>query len=530
MSVDELKKKISLGNFSENPLIGTLGDDFLVGRGAIYGDLGDRVSIIFVPDGVDIPFPITPPPTVFGNDVIVGLYPSLLISGDDGVGTTFVRFATSNATENEVMRSNFTLSGITTTWGNDTIFTVFGKNTIFGDSAGGDLLALGADGSTSIADGLNAHAFAQLSIVNGLFFVGHDRIFAGMGDDVIHGDTSAAAREPGGGLAIASNGGLAETFFVHDDSHVLMGDDLIHGGAGDDRIFGEGESATHEAFGGVANATSGGIATTSVIITNLSIVNGHDTLFGDAGNDVIYGEGFIYQNILHGGSASADLGSVAKSEYRIIGTEIISGDDSIDGGQGNDRLFGDFGIARIQVFEGQTLGLGDTEVIARFEDFLLVAGNDTILGGPGNDTIIPDFFVYGLVDNNNLTQEVLNFDGIDYVQMSDSFGNTIRWGNDIMSGGPGEDRFVWNLVEDTNGDLVMQGYDQILDLNLSKDTLAFGGVESYSKLEDSTSVLTGPDSTVIAFDQGGSITLHGVLVSSLSDLNIITTPANPDLS
>jgi len=128
--------------------------------------------------------------------------------------------------------------------------------------------------------------------------------------------------------------------------------DRLNGGAGNDRLYGEGlPGDALPAFAGF-NTLEGGAGNDTLIGSN-----GGDRLSGGDGNDVLYGEGLP-----------------GKSQSRSVGL------NTLEGGAGNDSLIG-----------------GD--------------GADTLLGGAGADTLTggkgQDIFAVRLADTDNHERDVI---------------------------------------------------------------------------------------------------------------------------
>ena len=179
-----------------------------------------------------------------------------------------------------------------------------------------------------------------------------DRVFGGLGNDVINGE--------GGG----------------DELHGEGGDDQINGGANDDTI--EGGDGRDFLLGGAGNdAINGG--------------RGNDTVDGEAGLDTILGG--LGNDFLRGGNDADSIGDNdgdgVCERREELGNDMIFGDDGddtflcggdgrdvVDGGAGNDTLSDGWGQDRLIGGDGN-------------DTFELVPDGepDLIEGGKGNDTI-----------------------------------------------------------------------------------------------------------------------------------------------
>ena len=147
------------------------------------------------------------------------------------------------------------------------------------------------------------------------------------------------------------------------------GNDIIYGGDGNDRIYGgSGNDILH---GGDGN---------DIIFGG----DGNDIIFGGDGNDLIdAGEG---NNIVYGGSGNDNIFAYGGNDiiFGGDGDDFIhagDGDDIINGGEGNDYI------------EGGGSTAGDESVVG---NLFLVTSNDVLIGGSGNDTFRIDEEFEGL--------------------------------------------------------------------------------------------------------------------------------------
>ena len=146
------------------------------------------------------------------------------------------------------------------------------------------------------------------------------------------------------------------------------GNDSIYGGAGNDIIFGNSVLEDDvEKFKDLVEDESVK-ARLDGIETTTESKRGLDSLYGDAGNDIIFGSD---DNDLIYGDAGNDYIYTGDGRDAAYGGK---GDDVIFGGYDKDRLFGDAGNDIIYGFEDDdTIHAGD--------------GNDLVYGGSGNDRI-----------------------------------------------------------------------------------------------------------------------------------------------
>ncbi len=148
----------------------------------------------------------------------------------------------------------------------------------------------------------------------------------------------------------------------------LGGNDTIDGGAGIDEIRGgDGDDVIYPGSGDF-NASFGGSGNDTLHATEGL---GHSYLFGDDGNDILFG-GADY-NYLNGG---------AGDDVLYGGT----GNNQKDGGAGNDSLFGGTGGGTMFGSEGNDQLTAANVGTAMHGG----AGSDTLQGGDGNDTLYAD--------------------------------------------------------------------------------------------------------------------------------------------
>lgn len=112
-----------------------------------------------------------------------------------------------------------------------------------------------------------------------------------------------------------------------------------------------------------------------------------DTLFGNAGHDVIAGQGG--DDLLRGGMGNDTL--TGNRGHDVLHGDL--GDDELSGGLGNDRLYGGLGRDLLKGDDGDDQlygGRGDDQLYGGDGADLLSGdrGNDTLTGGAGNDRFL----------------------------------------------------------------------------------------------------------------------------------------------
>ncbi|MCG9053441.1 type I secretion C-terminal target domain-containing protein, partial [Laribacter hongkongensis] len=247
----------------------------------------------------------------------------------------------------------------------------------------------------------------------------------------------------------------------------IPGSDIIHGGAGNDVIFGDSGFANLQAVIAAALGISADKLTAAQMLdyiqkhpddfdvskssgdvtidgkpTHVDQFDKGDILIGGSGHDTVYGQGGDDLLIGDGGHVGnqAGLDAYLGSLQDLLLAEGYSVEDltqaihsmsadalkdlaqELEGaaGDGNDRLYGGEG-------NDVLMGMGGDDHLSGG------AGNDVLFGGAGNDTLLGG---HG-----------------DDVLLGGSGNDTLAGGagNDILIGGSGIDTFVWNLADAGTG-------------------------------------------------------------------------------
>jgi Ca2+-binding RTX toxin-like protein len=210
---------------------------------------------------------------------------------------------------------------------------------------------------------------------------------------------------------------------------------------------------------------------------------GNDDIFGDSGDDeLIAGLG---NDHLEGGGGDDDIEGDQGDDELHAGV----GNDHLDGGEGNDDIFGDDG------------------------DDVLVAGlgNDHLEGGSGDDDIEGDEGndeLHAGIGNDHLD----GGDGDDFL-FGDDGDDVLRagFGSDVLTGGAGLDDFTFYAA----------GNFRVTDYNTTNDDLVFDSVTTgLHDLDDLLSAITNisdtTDGVLIEFGQVATITLVGLTTADLN--------------
>jgi Ca2+-binding RTX toxin-like protein len=170
--------------------------------------------------------------------------------------------------------------------------------------------------------------------------------------------------------------------------------------------------------------------------------------------------------------------------------------DRIDGGAGNDTIYGD---GQITVDDHGTGGSGPIIIVPdAIASYGGVAGNDNLSGGDGDD------FIYGGAGNDIIKGDKDN---------DTLYGGT---GNDTLTGGNGNDRYV---IEANSGADTISGFAHLVDKIVFDDS---SGVTSYAQL---TLTKVGGTSTMVTWGNGNSVMISGLKPTDLSSADFQFNPA-----
>ena len=257
-----------------------------------------------------------------------------------------------------------------------------------GDSpTSGDDVILGTAGPDTIDGGGGNDTIcglAGIDIING--GPGDDRIFGGADEDTIDGQGDWDYISGGPGVDNLEGGGGNDIIYGDGANDIIngrSGDDTLFGGEGADTI--DGNSGNDTVFGGLGS-------------DDLMGSGQNDRLFGGEGNDVLRGQGG--DDVLDGGFGNDTLRGGDGNDI-LLGygdADILEGGDnddylwggpgvdSFDGGSGKDQLDG-FDIAG----DGETMdgGSGDDRIFGHGGNDTLIGrgGADFLSGGSGADTL-----------------------------------------------------------------------------------------------------------------------------------------------
>jgi len=258
-----------------------------------------------------------------------------------------------------------------------------------------------------------------------------------------------------------------------------------------------------------------------------TVTGGPDTLDGGNGNDTLYGDGIGEtlnggDDTLRAGSGNDTLFGDGEAYPRLVG-----GNDTLKAGAGNDIAYGD-GIVRV------TYG-GPAE---------LTGGDDCVDGSSGNDVLYGEGLAFGagfraiITGGDDILQGGSGNDVIYGDGEATGSGATLTGGNDLITGGSGND-VLWGdgLAIDTYQDAPTlaggadtfvfaprQGIDTVMDfrhadgdlIDLVATGLTWDGLDS-----DGSGILDDADLCVA--DDGSSTAIDlGAALGGRANLHVVT--------
>lgn len=321
-----------------------------------------------------------------GNDTLAGADGNDALSGDSGF---------------DIINGNA---------GDDTISGGLDRDTLYG-GAGNDLLYGDVVDGTSNDDDVLYGGDGNDTVVASAFATAGSTLIGDGGDDVIYGSAAADLISGStGGDTLYGNGGNDVIYGGFDPimGGVLLSN-LIYGGAGDDTIFADsGGAGFDRVYGGDGNdVIDGGNGGTDTLFGG----EGHDTISGGTDRDVLYGDAgddLIYGNRAGGGASTGDTlyggdgnDTLYAADSSILGSVLYGGTgaDRLIGGTANDTLTGGagdrmFGGAGDDIFTIDPTLPGTTTITIAGGEAGESAGGDVLNLTGGSDVRI----VYNTLD------------------------------------------------------------------------------------------------------------------------------------
>jgi len=430
------------GDDGDDTLVGGIGNDTLdggIGDDLAYGGTGD--DFITGGDGADTLIGNDGEDTIHGddgNDTILGLNDDDTLFGGDGRDDLFGGSGNDTldggnqdddlfgGSGNDTLNGGSGADSLNGNDGTDILNGGAGDDTIFGDNGAvnfeNGLLVIEAENfeSTIIQGGHEWEVVTDTTASNGKTLYVDDN-----GAETIYNQTDVTGYSPQVNYTV--NFATTGTFYIwirgraglstgsrgQDDSVHLGFDGVQQTNAGGITGFGDNYS-----WG--SNSTTGGRVTVNVTTPGEHTLNLWMREDGVAIDKIIVADTIGY----------TPTGSGSDQTTR---TSVTGGIDTIDGGDGNDTIFGDFGNDTIDGGNGDDIIYGGTGIDningGNDDDFIYGdAGNDIINGGSGDDVI-----------NGGVGDDVINGgDNNDIIYAGD--------GDDTVNGGAGNDTIYSTTV------------------------------------------------------------------------------------
>ncbi len=479
------------GGSGNDTIYGGNGDDTLTGGSGKDTLDGGAGNDTIVLDGNDD-----------STDVIKGgTGTDRIITNDDG-DFTLAGFANNNSIE--IVDGGTSTSNINGTSANNTldfrnaelrninaINAGSGADTVYG-SSGNDTIN-GEDGN-DILNGMSGN-----DVIDG--GNGNDKLYGGDGDDTLTG---------GSGTDTLDGGNGNDTFILNgsaDASDILKGgsgtDSIVTNDDGDFTLAGfAGNNSVEVVDGGTSTSNINGTSANNTLdfrnaeLRNIGQINGgagNDKIYGSDGNDTINGE--AGNDSLYGGDGNDTLNGGAGADllYGEAGNDVLNGgsdNDKLYGGDGNDTLIGGAGTDTLDGGNGD-----DTFILNSTDDV-----NDVLKGGAGTDRVVADddgdFAFKSFASNNGI--EIVDGGSSTSNINGTSAGNTLDFRNAELlnigqiNAGDGADKVYGSAGDDTiNGEA---GNDTLYGM-AGNDTIDGGSGNDKLYGGDGNDTLIGGDGT-----------------------------------
>ncbi|OPY75395.1 MAG: Bifunctional hemolysin/adenylate cyclase precursor [Syntrophorhabdus sp. PtaU1.Bin153] len=500
------------GGAGADLLVGYGGDDDLFGgegNDEIYGDSSDIFSALSGDDTID---------GEAGDDYIDAGPGADTVMGSEGADTIYGASGNDEiygGEGNDQIDSGDGDDYLDGETGNDTLLGGAGADTIYGgpgtnwlqgddgddylDGEEGDNTMLGGAGNDTIFGGTGTNRLqgdegddtlqGNIGIDTILGGAGMDSLWGGNGNDRLEGGEGNDQIDGGDGDDLLMGGAGDDTYYMETG----RGNDIIQDDEGNNTIKFEGLNSSDVDYSVSPYQGDNGIV---INLINTGEMIRLQNWFGPAWDTTQMIELLQYNNTtvsgpqvreraMARGMNTTDLDEVLYAPDIDVSIEARGGNDVIYGGDGNDRLAGDYQYDWMY---------GDWSVPTGIDK----EGNDSIFGGGGNDFILGGFgndYLSGGSGNDDIYSDAGN-DYADGGAGNDYLCDTK--GNDTLNGGAGDD-----YIEDFSGDNALyggDGNDEIHDSGGGNSTL--DGGEGNDQLYG----LGGDD---IVYGGAGNDTLYG---------------------
>jgi hypothetical protein len=397
-----------------------------------------------------------------GNNIIYGDFANWVMAANGG--DTYGKISPIILTD-----TNGAIQAISSTMVGDLIKLGDGNNTVY------------ADGKSLLLDSVSGQGFGgslPLSIITGLTYTfGNDTVQASVGKtaagaNIIYGDLQDLTFQALGELAINSLNGVSAQIRVNT---ISLGADTITLGDGGNTVYGDLKHLSFIAIAGMNEDPGPGVSRISIRSNTTNF--GDDTITSGDGNDMLVGDAADVLLLAQGGHA-VDVSSSATLDIRLGVKNIFQfGKDVINAGDGDDTIVGDVETLTLHAKGGTVTGEG-LAADGIVKDTLLTFGEDKLFGGAGDDTIYGDLETLthiqelGLGGNAVVVGNIVNF-AIDEI-----FGGA---GDDVLAGDVSNTNDLAAYLADNTlihaADLfiydgsINNGNDTVLDYDIGLDKL-----------------------------------------------------------
>lgn len=443
-----------------NLAFGNGGDDFLSGSGlgsdTLYGGVGDDTIQVIEIDGSGSGAggggAAFVPDTISG----IGFIPPFLFGGASGAGATAGLGVGVVLDAGVPVPRNPGRNYLSGDKGNDVIFGIGDRDSLFGGEGNDSLFMLSADATGELGlspDGVNTVAGARRELAG---FPRNNWLSGGTGNDYIYSYGGDRGRQTMWGAE-------------GDDSLFNRGSQvLVFGNTGKDYLETTGFSRS-TLYGGQDNDTM--VSGYSLVPGSTATVGGGtNLLYGDKGNDSMLSRGI--RDTLYGGNIE-DNDTIAGNNLDFLS---LSGGSSIGfGNQGNDTLIGSPTAFRVTLYGGQDNDYITAAGVSSYlsgdkgvDTLITTATNSTLIGGEGNDS---------LDARNGGGKNLLMAVSGDNVLVAGKSDDTLMGGsgNDFLSGSIQGD----TLRADTPGLDTLEGFwgaDSLIGTVGAADVFLFGSI------------------------------------------------------
>ena len=328
--------------------------------------------------------------------------------------------------------------------------------------------------------------------------------------------------------------------FYNSTVNSITGNGFVFSNFGNDLIDASGAGGGVTIYGGQGNDTLIG----SQFADQIAGGSGNDTLFGNGGNDHLYGDsGFNIDLSKRFDLASPDMLTVVNAgsvgNYAATRDNLAVGNDTIDGGAGDDIVIGDHGVITQIAGTRRLTDNGNVVQVASFNDSTGgndvvrdLLGNNLVIGGIGADTIdVAGTSSIVIGDNGKV---VYSADATRLVSIETVDYDALLGGNDTITalansnlvfGGVGADTITTGEGDDTvfgdNGRIDFSATGVLSLLRTTDTKEASGGDDTITTGRGTKRVFGGVGGDTLTVGQG--VSTHAIVVGDNGHIQLDAT-------